>query len=480
MAQDRPSHFIAGVWRAAENTDTISVISASTEQQMGLIACGSAPDVDAAVRSARAAFDDPTGWACWSPQSRAKTLEQFADALAARSEEIASTVSRQNGMPLQLSRVAESVIPRKLVGYYADLIAADEGDELRRTGRRTTVVRRSPVGVVAAIVPWNFPQSLTFFKLAPALAAGCAVVVKPSPETSLDAFVIAEAAAIAGLPPGVINIVTGGRDTGAMLVQHPLVDKVAFTGSTAAGRSIAARCGELLRPATLELGGKSAAIVLDDIDLSTRLPQLFAASLLNAGQMCYASTRILAPRSRYTDTVDIVTDLASSLVVGDPLDERTQVGPLVSRAQRERVERLIAAGRAEGARVTTGGSRPAGMDTGWYVEPTVFADMTNEATVAREEIFGPVLTVIGYDDVDDAVRIANDSPYGLGGTVWSEDLERAAAVARRVRAGAVGINQFSLDLAAPFGGMKASGLGRELGPEGLDAYREFQSIYLPA
>jgi acyl-CoA reductase-like NAD-dependent aldehyde dehydrogenase len=228
------------------------------------------------------------------------------------------------------------------------------------------------------------------------------------------------------------------------------------------------------------LGGKSAAIVLDDIDLSTRLPQLFAASLLNAGQMCYASTRILASRSRYTDTVDIVTDLASSLVVGDPLDERTQVGPLVSRAQRERVERLIAAGRAEGARVTTGGSRPAGMDTGWYVEPTVFADLTNEATVAREEIFGPVLTVIGYDDVDDAVRIANDSPYGLGGTVWSEDLERAAAVARRVRAGAVGINQFSLDLAAPFGGMKASGLGRELGPEGLDAYREFQSIYLPA
>jgi aldehyde dehydrogenase (NAD+) len=339
-------------------------------------------------------------------------------------------------------------------------------------------VRRDPVGVVAAIVPWNFPQSLTMFKLAPALAAGCTVVVKPAPETAVDAFVLADAAQACGFPPGVINVITGGRDVGAYLVGHPGVDKVAFTGSTAAGRAIGEVCGRLLRPVTLELGGKSAAIVLDDADLAETVRGLSWASLLNNGQTCYLSSRILAPRSRYAEVVDAVADLASSLKVGDPADPSTRVGPLVTSAQRARVENFIAAGRREGGRVVAGGGRPQHLPVGWYVEPTVFADLAPEAAPVRDEIFGPVLCVLPYDGIDDAVRLANDSEYGLGGTVWTRDVERGLEVARRVETGSIGVNFFDLDLGAPFGGVKASGLGRELGPEGLNAYVSSKSIYL--
>src|SRR5438445_11265219 len=473
--------FIDGDWRTPSQA-TIPVVSASTEQVIGEIAESSPADIDAAVSAARRSFDHPAGWANWTATDRATTLRRFADELYKRSEQIAMTVSRQNGMPLQLSRVAETRVPNRLVRYYADLLEATPREAARqsRPGARTTLVRRSPIGVVAAIVPWNFPQSLAFFKLAPALAAGCTVVLKPSPETSLDALIAVQAAIAAGLPPGVLNVVTGGREVGARLVEHPLVDKVAFTGSSAAGRLIAARCGSLLRPVTLELGGKSAAVVLDDIDITSVLPQLFQASLLNAGQMCYASTRILAPHSRYATVVDAVSDLAKALRVGDPLHANTEVGPLATAAQRDRAERYISQGRSEGGRITAGGGRPADLDRGWFVEPTIFADVTNNSTLAREEIFGPVLTVIAYDDVDDAVAIANDSEYGLGGTVWSADIEHATQVARRIHTGAVGINQFTLDPHSPFGGVKASGLGRELGPEGLSAYEELQSIYLPA
>lgn len=482
MPPERQSLFVGGSWRRAHGPEGVPVIAAATEEVIGSVPAGSPADVDAAVAAAREAFDDAQGWASWAGADRAKALARFADALAARAGEIAATVSTQNGMPIQLSSFAETRVPAKLLRYYGDLVATGETEELRMTsgGRRSTLVRRSPVGVVAAIVPWNFPQSLAFFKLAPALAAGCTVVLKPSPETTLDALLVAEAAADAELPPGVLNIVPGGRDVGAYLVEHPQVDKVAFTGSTAAGRAIAARCGELLRPVTLELGGKSAAIVLEDADLGFLGRNLFPASLLHGGQTCYSSTRILAPRRRYGAVVDAITDLVSSLVVGDPLESSTQIGPLVSSAQRERVEGFIEAGRAEGGRITTGGGRPRGLTRGWFVEPTVIADVTNEATVAREEIFGPVLAVIPYDGVDDAIRIANDSPYGLGGTVWSADVDRAAEVARRIHTGAVGINQFTLDIEAPFGGVKASGLGRELGPEGLLAYQELQTVYLSA
>jgi acyl-CoA reductase-like NAD-dependent aldehyde dehydrogenase len=272
--------------------------------------------------------------------------------------------------------------------------------------------------------------------------------------------------------------VPGGREVGAYLVSHPGIDKVSFTGSTAAGRAIAETCGRLLRPVTLELGGKSAAIVLDDADLSASIEAFFAATLLNNGQICWLNTRVLAPRTRYTEIVDTITDLACSLTVGDPLDPKTKVGPLVSSRQRDRVEGYIAKGKQE-ARLTTGGSRPAGLDQGWFVEPTVFADLDNNATVSREEIFGPVLTVIPYREDAEAVAIANDSNYGLGGTVWSSDQERAADVARKVRSGTVGINHYTNEPVAPFGGIKDSGLGRELGPEGLHAFQVHKTIYLP-
>lgn len=315
------------------------------------------------------------------------------------------------------------------------------------------------------------------FKLAPALASGSTVVLKPAPETVLDAFQLADAAEEAGVPDGVLNIVTGGREIGAYLVAHPKVNKVAFTGSTAAGRVIGETCGRLLRPATLELGGKSAAIILDDADLVSVARGLSWASLLNNGQTCYLSSRILAPRSRYRETVDAVAHLASTLVVGDPADLATRVGPLVSERQRRSVEAYIDTGRREGATVAAGGGRPKHLDRGWFVEPTVFADLDNSATVAREEIFGPVLTVLPYDDLDDAVTIANDSEYGLGGTVWTSDPEKGLDLARRIETGSVGVNFFDLDIGAPFGGVKASGLGRELGPEGLDAYVRTKSMY---
>ncbi len=293
-----------------------------------------------------------------------------------------------------------------------------------------------------------------------------------------DAFAFASAAEACGFPPAVINVITGGRDVGAYLVAHPLVNKVAFTGSTAAGRAIGEICGRLLRPVTLELGGKSAAIVLDDADLAETVRGLSWASLLNNGQTCYLSSRILAPRTRYDEVVDAVADLARSLRVGDPLDPATRVGPLVTQQQRERVEGFITAGRAEGARVVAGGGRPKDLDRGWYIEPTVLADLAPNATPVREEIFGPVLAVLPYDDIDHAVSLANDSDHGLGGTVWTRDVARGLEVARRVEAGAVGVNFFDLDLGAPFGGVKGSGLGRELSPEGLEAYVTLKSMYL--
>jgi acyl-CoA reductase-like NAD-dependent aldehyde dehydrogenase len=332
--------------------------------------------------------------------------------------------------------------------------------------------------VVGAIVPWNVPQAITFLKVAPALAAGCTVVLKPSPETVLDAFLMAEAALAAGLPAGVLNIVPGGRELGAYLVSHPRVDKVSFTGSTVAGRAIAEICGRLLRPVTLELGGKSAAIVLDDADLVSNMESFFGATLLNNGQICWLGTRILAPQSRYREVVDTITGLAGSLQIGEALDPTTQIGPLASARQRDRVESYIAKGNAEGARLTVGGGRPEQLDKGWFVQPTVFADVDNRFTIAQEEIFGPVLSVIPYRDEDEAVAIANDSDYGLGGSVWTADPDRGTALARRVRSGTLGINAYLNDPTVPFGGIKASGMGREMGPEGLTGYQQLKTIYL--
>lgn len=479
MSIDYRQLYIGGQWSDPAKTETIDVHSPTTEQQIGSVPRGSETDVDAAVAAARAAFDDPDGWAAWSPARRGEVLERFATELEARGEETARRVSMQNGMPIWLAHQFEAGFPPLLLRYYSGLMNSMPVEDARpgMLGG-TALVSRQPVGVVAAITPWNVPQGISFLKIAPALAAGCTMVLKPAEETVLDAFLMAEAALAAGLPAGVLNVVPGGRELGAYLVSHPGIDKVSFTGSTAAGRAIGETCGRLLRPVTLELGGKSAAIVLDDADLGANLESFFGVTLLNNGQICWLNTRVLAPRSRYTEIVDTVTALAGGLTVGDPLDPETKVGPLVSSRQRDRVEGYIAKGKQEG-RLTTGGGRPKGLDRGWFVEPTVFADMTNTAQVSCEEIFGPVLSIIAYDDEAEAVAIANDSNYGLGGTVWSSDLERAASVARKVRSGTVGVNHYTNDPVAPFGGIKDSGIGRELGPEGLDAFQVYKTIYLP-
>ncbi|MEV0404414.1 aldehyde dehydrogenase [Actinoallomurus sp. NPDC050550] len=473
------SLFIDGQWAEPHGTGRIVVRSPNTEDEIGDVPEAVEADVDDAVAAARRAFEDPSGWAAWPPEARAGAMERLADALDARAEDMASRVSGQNGMPIAIARQIEAGMPALVLRYYADLIRRTPAQETRPgLLGGSALVRREPIGVVAAIVPWNYPQTLASFKIAPALAAGCTMVIKPSPETVLDAYLLAQAVIDAQLPPGVVNIVTGGRELGAHLVAHPGVDKVAFTGSTAAGRSIAETCGRLLRPVTLELGGKSAAIVLDDADLDGHLQDLFGACLLNNGQTCYLGTRVLAPRIRYDRIVDTVTELARALRVGDSLDPETQIGPLVSARQRDRVESYIAKGRSDGARLTAGGGRPTGRDRGWFVEPTVFADVDNRATIAQEEIFGPVLTITPYTDVDEAVAIANDSDYGLGGSVWTSDPDRGVAVAARVRTGTIGVNGYLPEPVAPFGGVKDSGIGRELGPEGLTAYQQFKSVYL--
>lgn len=450
------------------------VFEAATEEQLGLGASATDADVDRAVAAARSALHR---WRVTPASERAAALRRFADELKVRGRATSELCTRENGMPISTSRAVNGFFPASLVRYYADLIEHTDVEDIRPSLIGHTIVRRDAIGVIAAIAPWNYPQALAVMKIAPALAAGCTVVLKAAPETALDALAFAEAAAAADLPAGVLNILAGGPDAGAHLVAHPGVDKVAFTGSTAAGRSIGEVCGRLMRPVTLELGGKSAAIILEDADLDATVAGLRTHSFVNNGQTCHLSSRILAPRSRYREVVDAVAAMADSLVVGDPLDAATEIGPLVSARQRERVLEYIGIGSDQGAALVAGGSVPADRHRGWYVSPTVFADVTNTDRIAREEIFGPVVVVIPYDDEDHAVAVANDSDFGLAGTVWSADADHATDIARRVHTGSIGVNDYLLDMRAPFGGVKASGLGRELGPEGLAAYQSVKSIY---
>ncbi|OCB17874.1 aldehyde dehydrogenase [Mycobacterium intracellulare] len=478
IALDRDGFFVAGEWvRPRAGAGVNEVIEAATEKVFGRVALAGEADVDASVSAASEALSGP--WATMPAVERAEVMRRIAAWMRARAKDTAALVSRENGMPRRLSLGANGFFPSIALEYYAGL-AEQIDDEDRRPGAFSDVtVRREPVGVVAAITPWNYPLSLAAMKIAPALAAGCSVVLKPPPQTALDAFIWADAALAAGLPSGVLNVIPGNRETGAVLVSHPGVDKVAFTGSTVAGRAIGETCGRLLRPFTLELGGKSAAILAEDADLDVFVAALPEVCLPNNGQTCHASTRILAPASRYHEIVDAVTDTVRGLQVGDPLDKATQIGPLVSEDQRERVLGYVESGRTSGARLTTGGGVPPDQPAGWFVEPTVFGDVDNSMQIAREEIFGPVLCVLPYTDDDEAIAIANDSDYGLGGTVWTADPDRGAALASRMHTGSVGINHYALDIVAPFGGVKASGLGRELGPEGLAPYLALKSVYRP-
>ena len=476
---DRRKFFIDGRWAEPLGSDTHVALEASTGEPLGTAALGTDADVDAAVRAARRALDEGP-WGTITASGRATVMRRFAAALAARGEATATLVSRENGMPIAHSTAYNGVVPAAIMQMYADLIETIPLESVRQSPAGSTVVRQVPVGVVGAITAWNYPQALAMMKIAPALAAGCTVVLKPSPETALDGYVLAEAAEEAGLPPGVLNIVVADREAGAALVSHPLVDKIAFTGSTAAGRLIGAECARLVRRCTLELGGKSAAVVLDDVDIDTFVAGIGAAAFLNNGQTCTVQSRILAPRSRYGEIVDAVADVAAGMVIGDPLDPGVDCGPMVSEAQLERVLGYIELGRAGDSRLVAGGGTPTGLDRGWFVEPTVFADVDNTKRIAQEEIFGPVVTITPYDGDDDAIRLANASEYGLGGSVWTADEQHGLAVARRIRTGTIGINYYQQDLGAPFGGMKSSGIGRELGPEALHEYLEYQSIYAGA
>lgn len=467
-----PQLFIDGEFRPADKAEP--VLEAATGELLGDGASATEADIDAAVAAARAALPD---WSSASPDHRAAVLKAFAAALHRRAESTPVLVTRENGMPMSLSQSANGLFPAALLGYYANLITQTPIEEIRPSRTGHTIVRREPVGVVAAIVPWNYPQALAAFKLAPALAAGCTVILKAAPETALDAMVFAEAAQEAGMPPGVLNVVPGAVDASAHLVAHPGVDKVSFTGSTAAGRIIGEVCGRLLRPVTLELGGKSAAIILDDADLDATMAGLKSVSMINNGQTCFLSSRILAPRSRYGEVIEALAGLVNGLTVGDPLDTATDIGPVVSARQRDRVLGYIEAGKSSGAKLIAGGGVPADQPRGWFVSPTVFADVDNSDRIAQEEIFGPVLAVIPYDADEQAIAMANDSEFGLAGTVWSTDTARATEVAREIRTGTVGVNDYQLDIGAPFGGVKASGIGRELGPEGLDEFFTLKSIY---
>jgi betaine-aldehyde dehydrogenase len=470
--------FIGGEWAAPAGTGTIDVISPHTEEVLGRVPEGTEADIDAAVAAARRAFDEGP-WPRMTPAERAEIVGRLSAIYAERQQEMADLVTAEMGSPIMFSVFGQAAIPQMVLQYYVDLAATYTWEEERQGMLGPVTVTQEPAGVVAAIVPWNVPQFTLMLKLAPALIAGCTVVAKPSPETPLDTFLLAEWIKEAGIPDGVVNIVPAGREVGAHLVAHPDVDKVSFTGSTAAGRKIGAVCGEQLKRVTLELGGKSAAIILDDADLAATIEGFKLAALMNNGQACAAQTRILASRRRYDEVADALATMVGGLAVGDPADYGTEIGPLVAKRQQERVENYIRVGQDEGAKLITGGlNRP--HDRGWYVAPTVFGDVANDMRIAREEIFGPVLVLIPYDDEADAVRIANDSEYGLGGSVWTADVDHGVEVARRIRTGSCGVNMYTLDPNTPFGGYKSSGLGRELGPEGLHAYLEHKSIPHPA
>ena len=473
--------FIGGEWVEPAGTGTIDVISPHSEELVGRVPEGTAADIDRAVAAARDAFDNGQ-WPRLSPEERIAAVQKFSEVYAAHIPDMAAVITEEMGSPITFSNLAQSPAPWMMLNTFLQ-IAADYPWEERRQGvlGSDVIVRREPAGVVGAIVPWNVPQFVIMSKLAPALIAGCTIVVKPSPETPLDAFLMAELLEEAGIPKGVVSVIPAGREVGEHLVRHPGVDKIAFTGSTAAGRRIASICGEQLKRVSLELGGKSAAIILDDADLAATVEGLKFASLMNNGQACVAQTRILASRDRYDEVVDAVSGMVGALAVGDPQDEATEVGPLVAERQQERVEKYIAVGQEEGAKVAVGGNgRPSGVEKGWYVKPTVFSGVDNSMRIAREEIFGPVLAVIPFDDTDDAVRIANDSEYGLAGSVWTGDIDQGLDIARRVRTGTYGVNQYTMDFIAPFGGYKGSGLGREFGVEGLSHYVELKSIVPPA
>jgi aldehyde dehydrogenase (NAD+) len=474
--------FIGGAWVAPSNPEPLQLLSPHDGRPVGRAVQAQNADVDRAVAAAREAFDHGP-WPRTTPEERQEVVRRLNKLREARAEEISETITAERGNPHWFNAAGQQGLTRQSLGYlkaaesfgWEETLAPSDPDAPFRS-----VVRREPVGVVAAVIPWNSPFSSALAKLNPALLAGCTVVLKASPENSLSMRLLGEIFEELGLPEGVVSILPAGRETSEYLVAHPDVDKIAFTGSTAAGRRIASIAGQQLKRVSLELGGKSAAIVLPEADVREVAQALKYASLANNGEACVAQTRVLAPRGRYEEVVAALREMMEGLRVGDPSDPGTFIGPLVRADQRERVREYIRLGVSEGARLVTGGPEaPEGLEKGNYVRPTLLADVDNGMRVAREEIFGPVLVVIPYDDEDDAVRIANDSPYGLSGGIWGGGAERGLEIARRVRTGVLTVDGAPIGFDGPFGGFGASGIGREYGAAGLHQYVEPKTVTLP-
>jgi aldehyde dehydrogenase (NAD+) len=466
--------FIGGQWVAAAGRESIDVHNAGNGEVMGRVPAGNEKDADAAVRAARAAFE---GWSATPVEKRAEYLEKISAGLKARADELAKTIAQEVGMPLKMSSRIQAGLPIANFANYAKL--AREFHWEQKVGN--SLVVRDPVGVVVAITPWNYPLHQITLKVAPALAAGCTVVLKPSEVAPFNAFILAEVIESVGLPKGVFNLVTGlGPTAGEALVKHADVDMISFTGSTRAGKRISELASQSIKRVALELGGKSASVILDDADLAAAVKGTVNGCYLNSGQTCTALTRMLVPEKSYEEAAKLAADAARGFTVGDPLAETTRLGPLSSQAQLERVRSYIKKGIEEGAELVAGGAEPpeGAPQGGYYVRPTVFGRVKNSMTIAQEEIFGPVLSIIPYKDEEEAVRIANETVYGLAGAVWSKDEARAQRVARRIRAGQVDVNGGAFNMNAPFGGFKQSGHGREAGVYGLEEFLEYKSLQL--
>jgi aldehyde dehydrogenase (NAD+) len=470
--------FIGGEWVAPLACEQIDVVSPFTEQVIATVPSASRADMDRAVAAARAAFDEGP-WSRTTLAERTAIIARWRDLVVANRDLIAETITDEMGCPITQSRTIQAANPAAILDTYLDIADEYPFRSLRRSARGSSLVTREPVGVVAAVIPWNVPHAIAVQKIAPALITGCTVVLKPAPQAPLDSYLLAEMLGEAGVPAGVINVAPADREASEHLVTHPGVDKVTFTGSTLAGRRIASLCGQDIRRVTLELGGKSAAVILDDADLETAVDALRFGSLRNSGQVCSLKTRIVVSRRREPELLDRLVGLVESMPMGDPRDASTQIGPLVSARQRGVVENYIEIGRNEGARALAGGGRPRGLDHGWFVEPTIFTDVEPDMRIAQEEIFGPVLSVLTYQDEDQAVAIANNSSYGLNGAIFTSDIEHGMDLARRIRTGTVELNGNPAGFRAPMGGVKGSGIGREYGPEGIDTYVEPKALGLP-
>jgi betaine-aldehyde dehydrogenase len=475
---NRDKFFIDGEWLAPASKETIDVHNAGTGEVMGKVPAGGEKDIDAAVAAARAAFE---GWSATPAAKRAEYLQKISDGLKARAAELGSTIAQEVGMPIKLAGRIQAGLPIANFSNYAKLLNDFKFEE--RIGN--SLVVREPVGVVGAITPWNYPLHQIALKVAPALAAGCSVVLKPSEIAPFNAFMLAEVIEAAGLPKGVFNLVTGfGPAAGEALVKHPQVDMISFTGSTRAGKRISEVAAQTVKRVALELGGKSASVILEDADLAAAVKGTVNGCYLNSGQTCTALTRMLVPASKYEEAAKLAVEVAKGFTLGDPMSEATRLGPLSSQMQLDRVRSYIKKGVEEGAELLIGGAdRPEGLAGGnlaggYFVKPTIFGKVKNSMTIAQEEIFGPVLSIIPYQDEEEAVRIANDTPYGLAGAVWSRDDARAQQVARRIRAGQVDVNGGAFNMSAPFGGFKQSGHGREAGVYGLEEFLEYKSLQL--